>query len=119
LHNDVLDGTLNVLATATRMCICSAQPTTYTEAITTYKLAIHTLTGADFTNADGDTSGRKCTVAQQTGITVDSSGTATYLALCVAGTTTLLAVTSITSQAITATNTLTVNAFKLTLPDPT
>lgn len=50
VHDDVLDGALNVVKNnATRICVCSTQPTTYTEAITTYKLAIKTITSADFT----------------------------------------------------------------------
>lgn len=50
VHDDVLDGALNyVKNNTTRISVCSTQPTTYTEAITTYKLAIKTITGTDFT----------------------------------------------------------------------
>lgn len=46
----------NIKNNATRMCLCSAQPTNYTEATTTYdggagkyKLAIKTTSSSDFT----------------------------------------------------------------------
>lgn len=62
-NDDVLDASPNAIKNnATRICVCSAQPTTYAEAITTYKLAIKTITSADFTGpANGDVSGRKRT----------------------------------------------------------
>ncbi len=117
VHNDVLDAALNEIATATLMTACSAQPTTRTEAVTTYALADIALTGADFTNADGDTNGRKVTIAQQTGVTVDTTGTANHVALVDA--TVLLYVTTCTSQSLTATNTMTFNAWKVEIADPT
>jgi hypothetical protein len=86
----VIDSMLDILGAATRLCICSTQPTTYTEAETTYKLAIHTLTGGDFSKANGDTSGRKLILAAQNGISVDADGVAAHYALTVAGATLLL-----------------------------
>ena len=122
LVDAVLDASLDVIATATKLMVCSSQPTTYTEAITTYALGGVVVTAGDgngdFTIADG-TTGRKVTVTQQTGVTVDASGTATYVALVVTGTTTFLGTTSCTSQSVTAGNTMTINAFKCTIGDPT
>ena len=117
VSNDVLDAALNEIATATIMTACSQQPTTRTEAVTTYALADHVMSGADFTNADGDTSGRKVTVAAQAGVTVDTTGTATHIALCDAST--LLYVTTCTSQALTATNTVDFPAWDIEIADPT
>ena len=69
------DAGLNYLKNnVTRLCACSAEPTTYTEAITTYKLANVTVDSSDFTVADGAVNGRKVTVAQQTPVTVDANG---------------------------------------------
>src|SRR3990167_5328801 len=63
VHANVLDGAFDVLDQADLMTVCSAQPTTYTEAITTFKLADIAMTpDTDFTKANGDTSGRKVTV---------------------------------------------------------
>jgi hypothetical protein len=105
----------------TRVTICSTQPTTYTEANATYALADVTVTAGvgngDFTKADGDTNGRKLTLVQQTGVTVDSSGTAQHIALLDVAGTELLAVTTCTSQAVTAGNTATINAFDIELSD--
>lgn len=120
VHDDVLDGALNILKNnVTRMTACSAEPTTYTEGNTTYALADVTLASGDFTNANGSTSGRKTTIAQKTGVTVDSSGTATHIALLDVTNSKLLYVTTCTSQALTAANTMTFNSWKIEIADPT
>jgi len=118
-HNDVLDGSLLVIKNnVTRQTACNAEPTTYTQAITTYMLADVTMADTDFTIAD-DTSGRKCTVAQKADQTIDTSGTATHIALVDVDSSTLLAVTTCTSQALTAGNTVTFPSWKIANPDPT
>lgn len=120
LHDDVLDGALNVIKNnATKLCICSTQPTTYTEATTTYKLAIKTgLTSADYTGPADHTSGRKLTVNAQSTISVDLAGTAEYVA--VTGTSSVLyAVTTCTSQALSLGNTVSVPAWIISMGDPT
>ena len=125
VHDDVLDAALNETAdNGDEIFLCSAQPTTYTEASATYALADHALVvgdgNGDYIVADGDAGGRKLTVAAQAGITVDATGTALFVAICAsAAGGTLLAVTTCTSQAVTAGNTVTINSFKLTLGDPT
>lgn len=118
VHNDVLDGAFDVLDQADLMTVCSAEPTTRTEAVTTFKLADVAMTpNTDFTKADGDTSGRKVTVASKSGVAVDSTGTATHVAL-VDGTR-LLYVTTCTSQPLTSGNTANFPAWKVELADPT
>jgi hypothetical protein len=117
-----LNGMLGYIAdNCTRVTICSTQPTTYTEANATYALADVTVTAGngngDFTIADGDTSGRKLTLLQQTGVTVDSNGSAQHIALLNVAGSALLAVTTCTSQTVTAGNTATINAFDLELRD--
>lgn len=118
VHNDVLDGAFDVLDQANLMTVCSAEPTTRTEAVTTFALADVAMTvNSDYTKADGDTSGRKVTVAAKSGVTVDASGTATHVAL-VDGTR-LLYVTTCTSQALTSGNTVNFPAWKVEIADPT
>lgn len=118
VHDDVLDGAFDVLDQADLMTVCSSEPTTRTEAITTFKLADIAMTpNTDFTKANGDVSGRKVTVAAKSGVTVDSSGTATHVALVDA--TRLLYVTTCTSQALTAANTVNFPAWKVEIADPT
>lgn len=119
LSNAVLDGSLDVAA-GDQISVCSAEPTTYTEAITTFKLAISTsVAGGDFVNADGDTSGRKMTVAEQTAVTIDSTGTATHVAITNLSGTLLKVVTTATSQLLTAAGTVDIGTFKLEIADPT
>lgn len=121
VHNDVLDGALNIIKNnCTRMTVCSAEPTTYTEGNATYALADVTMAATDFTNADGDTSGRKTTVAAKSSVLIDTSGTATHVALLDVSNTKLLYVTTCTSQALTANGSNTVNfpAWDIEIADP-
>lgn len=125
----LLDAALNVIKVgitgngpANKQVVCSAEPTTYTEANSTYKLAEVTMTGTDFTLANGDGAGntpRKCTVAQKTGVSVGTSGTATHVALIDTINGVLLEVTTCTSQALTSGNTVTIPAWKIELGAPT
>lgn len=118
VHDNVLDGAWEVLDQANIMTVCAGQPTTRTEAITTNKLADVALTpDTDFTKANGDTSGRKCTVAAKSAVPVDTSGTADHIAFC--DDTRLLYVTTMTSQPLIAGNTCNIPTFAATIADPT
>ena len=102
--------------------MCSAEPANYA-GIAAVSLADVVMTAGagngDYTKANGDTSGRKLTVAQQATVTIDNSGTATHIALAVSGSSTLKHVTTCTSQALIAANTVTVPAFDIEIGDPT
>lgn len=111
------DAALTYWTDATAMVLCSAQPTTYTEANTTYKLASVAPTFDAIT--DGDTSGRKRRIQAKTGISVTASGTATHVALIKAGDTTLRYVTTCTSQAVASGGTADTNAWDIEIADPT
>lgn len=119
VHNDVLDAALDEIATATRMVVCSGEPANFA-GIAAVALADVTLTAGDgngdYTIADGDTSGRKVTVAQQADIPVDTGGTATHVSLDDG--TTLLYVTTCTSVAVSGGGTVTVPAWKVEIADP-
>ena len=116
----VLDAALAKIATSTRMVITSGQPANYA-GIAAVALADQTVTAGDgngdYTIANGDVSGRKLTVLAQTSVTVDSSGTATHV--CLDDGATLLHVTTCTSQALTAGNTLNVPAYDIEFADVT
>lgn len=117
-HNDVLDGLLNVLNDGDLMTACSSEPTTRTEAVTTFKLADVALTpGTDYTISDGDTNGRKARVAAKSAVPIDTSGTATHVAI-VDGTR-LLYVTTCTSQALTSGGTVDFPVWDVEIADPT
>lgn len=113
-HADVLDGMGNVIkANCNRICVCSSQPTTYTEAITTYELADVNVTSGDFTNAAFNTTGRMLTFAGKTSVNIDNSGTAQHLAFVDVANSKLLYVTTITSQVLTAGNTCDIPAVNI------
>lgn len=118
VHNDVLDGALNIIKNnATLEIVCSAEPTTRAEAVTTYALADVAVTGTDFTAADGDTNGRKLTVAAKSAVTIDASGNATHIA--VVDGSRLLYVTTCTAQQLTAAGTVDIPTWKIEIADPT
>lgn len=94
-NDSVMDAALDKVATGIILTVCSAQPTTRAEAVTTYKLADVTIDSGDFTKANGDVSGRKVTIAQQDNVPVDTTGTATHVAI--SDGTNLLYVTTCTS----------------------
>ena len=119
LDDTLIDPNLNALKNgATQMCLCSAQPTTYAEAVTTFMLALKTgLTAGSFTGpVNGDVSGRKITKTAETGISVTNSGAAIYVAFCSASV--LLFADTMTSQVVTAGNSVNTPAFKWELADP-
>ena len=114
----VLDAML-AAAEGDRISVCSAEPTTGTQAATTYFLAGTTLTGGDFTKANGDTSGRKNTLAAKNGVSITNTGTATHVAIYDNTGPTLKRVTTCTSQALTAGGTVDIGSHKHELADPT
>src|SRR3990170_1288181 len=118
VHNDVLDGAFDVLDQANIMTLCNAEPTTRTEAITTFKLAdVVVVPDTDFTKSDGDTNGRKVRIAAKSAVPIDTTGTATHIALCDA--TRLLLVTTCTSQALTSGGTVDFPVWDAEIADPT
>lgn len=113
----VLDAALNYIkSNANLMALCSQQPTTRTEAATTYKLADVAMASGDFVIANGDTSGRKVTVAAKSGVPVVATGTGNHVALMDA--TNLLYVTTCTAQAVGAGGTVDFGSWKIEIADP-
>ncbi len=129
VNTALLDLTLDGVKTGSgsvgpcnKMVVCSAEPTTYTEANATYMLANVAMSGTDFTIAAGDGAGttpRKVTSGAKSGITVSNSGTATHVAWIDSANSILLEVTTCTSQALTSGNTVNVPAWKMELGAPT
>ena len=119
LNDRVLDNGLTVLNTeANRIDICSTEPTTYTEAITTYSLGNETTISI---SAPGDRGGggREVTVSAISAGTVTATGTAAYYSIVDTSNTRLLATGSLTSsQAVTSGNTFTLTSFTVGIPDP-
>jgi hypothetical protein len=119
-HADVLDGGLNVIKNnVTRICVCNAQPASYADAITNYKLAIKTISSSDFTGPSaGSSSSRVLQSNQHTNVTIDTTGDATHVAWCDSVNSKLLHVTTTVSQTITQGGTVTIPACNISYPQP-
>jgi hypothetical protein len=116
VHDSVLDGALNILRNGVnQLIVCSSEPADRAAALAAALAAVAT-DSSDFTIANGDTNGRKVTVGAQNGITATASGDATHIALV--DSTTLLYVTTCTTQAITSGNPVNVPAFDIEIADP-
>ena len=112
-QNDLmLDAAFDwVRARVTKLNVCSTQPTTYAQATSTYMLANTTVTSTEITLSNGDTSGRKMRTSSQTSVSVSVSGTAAHIALTGSTGSTLLFITTCTTQALTSANTVSVPAW--------
>jgi len=119
LIDNVYDSGLSyITSNGTRIDICSQEPTTYTQATSTYTLGNKTsMTVGSPTN--GATDGRKVVVPAITDGSVTASGTASHWALTNASNT-LIATGSLTSsQSVTSGNTFTLDAIDITIRDAT
>ena len=119
ISNYVLDAALSKLDTeANRVDICSQEPTTYTAATSTYTLG-NTTSISIGAPTDGDTSGRKVTLAAISGASVTGTGTATHFAITDTSNSRLLVTGSLSSsQSVTSGNTFSLTAVDIEIPDP-
>lgn len=119
LADRVFDNGLTVLDTeANRLDICSTEPTTYTQATTTYTLGNKTSLSIG-APADRTGGGREVTVAAFTDGSVTGTGTAAYYAIVDTTNSRLLATGSLSSsQSVTSGNTFSISSFKIGIPDP-
>jgi hypothetical protein len=119
-HDDFIDGAFNMVkasADTITYTLCSTQPTTRTEAVTTYMLASTTLNKTtEVTLANGDTSGRKMTISAKSAVSVTNSGTGQHVAICDA--TRLLFVSTTASQAVSSGGTCDIGSWKDEIADP-
>ena len=115
-----IDGAFNYIKNSVdtiTYTLCSTQPATRADAVTTLMLASTTLVKAtDITLAAGDTSGRKMTISAKTGIAVTNSGSGQHVAICNA--TELLFVTTTTTQAVSAGGTVDIGTWKDEIANP-
>ena len=113
-----LDAALQVLTSeVNRLDICSSEPTTYTQATSTYTLGNKTSPTVG-SPADASPNGRKVTVSAITNGTMTGTGTAGYWALVDTSNSRLLAAGPLSAtQAVTSGNTFTLTAFDVRIPD--
>ena len=114
----MIDAALDYVAASDLMIACSAEPTSYDNAVNVVDLADVAMVGGDFTK-NNDTSGRKVTMGVKSSVSIDHNGTATHVALCKVGDTTLRYVTTCTSQVLTAGGTVDFGSWKINIADPT
>jgi hypothetical protein len=105
-----------IIAAATTLYVCSTEPANFA-GIAAVALADVAIDSGDFTKGNGDVSGRKVTIGQQSNVPIDVSGTAGHIVLASASV--LLYVTTCGSQALTNGGTVTVPAFDIEVADPT
>jgi hypothetical protein len=120
LDDSVFDAALAVADNATTMHVTSSQPANHAgiAAVSLGSVALTAGAGnGDYTLGNGDTNGRKLTVATQSISSASASGTATHV--CGTDGTTLLWVATCTSQSITSGNPISVPAFDIELNEPT
>jgi hypothetical protein len=119
LHDSALDSGLSWIDTnASRLDICSSEPTTYAEATSTYTLGNKTGINPD-APADRTGGGRQVTIPAITDGSVTGDGTAAYWALT-NGSDTLIATNSLSSsQGVSNGNTFTLTSFEIGIPDAT
>ena len=115
--NDVLDGSLIVASGATRLVATNGQPASFAAA-NSGKLAEAVLTGADFSLAAGDVSGRKVTVAAKSGLAVLAAGTADHVALLDVAGSRLLYVTTCPAQPLAAGGTVSIASWAIEIGAP-
>jgi len=116
----VYDAALDYISSnCDKIHFCSQEPTTYTEAATTYTLgnkAAPTFSAL----ADGDTDGRKLPVDEYVDGVATGTGTATHLALVDEGNSRLLHTVPITpNRGITSGDALSVQGFDIVFRDAT
>ncbi len=99
--DQVLDGALAVISTATRMVAVNGQPESYAAAWNG-RLAEIALGSADFSIGQGETSGRRIVLSAKENATVLANGTADHVALLHTGDEQLLYVTTCPPQVLGA-----------------
>ena len=115
----MIDAALAYVQACDKEFVCSAEPSSYSDAATAVDLATTAMTPTtDFPIANG-ASGRKCTPAAKPGVTIDHSGTATHIALGLTAGATLRYVTTCTGQALTVGGTVDIPAWIIQIADPT
>lgn len=117
VSNSVIDAALAEIATCTRLDVTSdtSTPTNLTNTLANVTLIAGDGNG-DYVIADGTSSGRKITVAQQADVSITGSGTAKHIVLSVGGVIKLT--TTCTDQVLTSGGTVTVPAFADEIADP-
>lgn len=115
--NEVLDGSLAIVASANRLVAVNGQPASFAAA-NSGKLAEATLSAGDFAYGPGDVSGRKVTIAAKAGLSVIAAGTADHVALLDTAASRLLYVTTCPAQAVPIGGTVNIGTWSVEIGAP-
>ena len=118
MNDDIRDDGLQIVTdNGNRLDICSAEPTTFAEATSTYTLG--NKNGITIGNPqDRAPSGREVVMSAISDGTVTGTDTATHFAIVDTGNSRLLAVQALSaSQAVTSGNTFTLTEVSIGIPD--
>lgn len=120
-HDNVMDAALDYIKNnSTKLTVCNTEPTTYTEATATYKLASVSITSANFGSpTNGDVSGRKIQVNAQTSVSIDSTGSAMWVALVKSSGSQLTYATDTATTGLTSGGKVNIGAWDAEILDPT
>lgn len=123
VHDDVLDAALEYIAdNANNVVLCSAEPANFAGVAAVALGTIPVTAGAgngDFTLADGDTSGRKLTVAAQSESGGgDVTGTPNHYAITDTDNSKLLYVTTASGDDVASGGDISITAFDIEIADP-
>ena len=118
LSNNVFDSGLSyITSNADELHICSAEPTSYAEATSTYTLGNDSITVGS--PQDRGAGGREVVVPSVSAGSVTGSGTATHFAVVDTVSSELLATGSLSaSVAVTSGNNFALTSFEIGIPDP-
>jgi len=113
----ILDSFLANFSAGTRISLLTGEPANFA-AIAGLSLANDPLVAGDFVVSNGAVSGRRVTIAQQSDLLINSTGTATHVAIDDG--TNLLAVTTTAAEPLTANgaNTISILPFDIEVRDP-
>jgi hypothetical protein len=120
----IMDAALDFLiSNADTLAVCAGEPADYSSATTLAsgggnQVGSTSVASGDFTKADGDTSGRKVTVAGQSGVSVDADGTADHVAILDDTNSRLLLITTMPSQGVSSGGTMSTDPFDEEIEDP-
>jgi hypothetical protein len=116
----VMDAALDYIDQADVLRVCSTLDSspTHAEIVTATLASVAITPDTDFTKADGDTSGRKVTVAAKSSVSVTASGDANHIALTTTSGSVVRYVTTCTTQTLTSGNTVNIPAWDIEIADP-
>ncbi len=121
VDDSILDAALNQIRNnCNLMTACAGEPLNFAAANVggANYLAGVAMSAADFTVANGVTSGRKAAVASKSGINVTNTGTGDHIALLDTVNSLLLYVTTATALGLTAGSSLTLGGWNIEIADP-